>query len=144
MNDAQKLARIEARSEYGERVINCLKNEVKRDITACVRNVKRLRAELKNIKEFAESNSDEFFRDITFDTRDLTHVYKTCEELASDVKKMMRILETTISTGLTVCRQNVDLIREISDNGAIEDAQNEVQQTWDMKLGYESPLVDTD
>ena len=144
MNDAQKLTRIEARSEYGERVINCLKNEVKRDITACVRNVKRLRAELKNIKEFAESNSDEFFRDITFDTRDLTHVYKTCEELASDVKKMMRILETTISTGLTVCRQNVELIREISDNGAIEDAQNEVQQTWDMKLGYESPLVDTD
>ena len=133
-----------SRSEYGERFINCLKNEVKRDITACVRDVKRLLAELKNIKEFAESNSDEFFKDITFDTRDLIFVYKTCEELASGVKKMMRILDTTISTGLTVCRQNVELIREISENGAIEDAQNEVQQTWDMKLGYESPLVDTD
>ena len=138
MNKTDKLAHIEARCESTERDIQSLQKNVKSDIAACMSDIKNLRSELENINKFMDANCLEL-KDLTFD---LICLYKKCDEITSGLKRLFHRLSSRMITGLAVCEQNVELIREMSQNGGILD-QEKYAKAWQSDVGYESPIVDT-
>ena len=130
MNKTDKLAHIEARCESTERDIQSLQKNVKSDIAACMSDIKNLRSELENINKFMDTNCLEL-KDLTF-----------CDEITSGLKRLFHRLSSRMITGLAVCEQNVELIREMSQNGGIPDPEK-YAEAWQSDVGYESPIVDT-
>ena len=104
MNDnaESRLTRIDIRCAFAGSELWSLKNDFTRDIASCVRDVKRLRAAVLNIKDFADANSDEFCSDLTFNTRDLLLFYTACDDLTGGLKKKLRRLESSVCEGIEV------------------------------------------
>ena len=148
MNDndeSSRLTRIDIRCAFAGSELWSLKNDFTRDIAACGWDVKRLRAAVLNIKDFADANSDEFCSDLTFNTRDLLLVYTACDDLTGALKKKLRRLESSVCEGIEACKHHVQLIRELSETcwNVVHQQQSEAENS-DTQIGYESPLADTD
>ena len=137
LKDCDKIAHVQDRCKSIERDVHTIRKSVKEDFIESLCEIRTIRRELQMALQFVNEHDSEL-KEFGFN---LFSTYKQCDDSSAALQRMFQRIADSLIRRLSICEQNVEMVRQVCENGWVDADKFETDWRNESGIGEESPIV---